>query len=136
MEAMLSFGPTITKNYRVPAELRAVKHNAYTPWMFLIGPLHRDKLELKYMEKEKRRYMSHFFDRLEEQGNYKQTFVNNAESSVKSDQTLARDKCHKLLIELENEAREWYAEDIDLDKRQLVERLLLDGCFKLELFYK
>lgn len=134
MQATYSLKPRITRNYRVPCELRAIKTEAYTPQMFLIGPLHRDKPELQYMEKEKRRCMSDFFNRVLEQDMEQKQ--NNGESSKNCSEAIAWDKCRRVVLELEEEAREWYAGDIDLDKHQLVEMLLLDACFILELFHK
>ena len=64
MEGTYSFKVQIKKNYRVLSELRAVKDKAYTPLKVSLGPLHRDNPDLQNMEKEKRRYMSSFFDRL------------------------------------------------------------------------
>ncbi|KAK1393736.1 hypothetical protein POM88_012792 [Heracleum sosnowskyi] len=124
----------MTTCYRIPIELRAIKLKAYTPQMVSIGPLHRDKPELQNMEKEKRRYMSCFLDRVVEAD--RENIKINDESCENSCQTLARTKCSKVILDLEEETRAWYAEDVKLDEHQLAEMLLLDGCFILELFYK
>nr|XP_017246414.1 PREDICTED: UPF0481 protein At3g47200-like [Daucus carota subsp. sativus] len=86
------------------------------------------------MEKEKRRYMSYFFDRLVNSSKEKGQII--CESSDNSGHIWARNTCTKVVSELEEEARAFYAEDINLDKDHLVAMLLLDACFMLELFHR
>lgn len=84
------------------------------------------------MEKEKRRCRSDFVNRVVEQD--MEENQKNGESSENCSQRIAWDKCRNVVLELEEEARGWYTGDIDLDKHQLVDMLLRDGCFMLELF--
>lgn len=124
----------VTKIYRAPSELQTIRDKAYTPSMVSIGPLHRDKPELQNMEKEKRGYMSSFFDPLVESSPGNDQII--GESSENSSHISARNKCRIVVSELEEEARACYAEDINLNKHLLVEILLLDACFILELLYR
>ena len=89
------------------------------------------------MEELKWSYMLAYVDRVA-----KSDLENNkistldGESSDSTPQRVALHKCSKIVLELEEEARAWYAEDIHLDKYQLMEMLLVDGCFILELLYR
>lgn len=60
----------------------------------------------------------------------------NVDSSGNSLQKWALNQCSKVVSDLEENARAWYAEDINLDKYRLVEMFLVDACFILELFLK
>ncbi|XP_074352185.1 uncharacterized protein LOC141691358 [Apium graveolens] len=106
--------------YRVPGKLRETKHGAYTPQMVSIGPFHKQKAEFHAMEELKWLYMLAFVDR----------------AKMQTKEFSALYVCGKNILEVEEKARAWYAEDIDLDKHQFVEMLLIDGCFILELFYR
>ncbi|XP_074349507.1 uncharacterized protein LOC141689199 isoform X2 [Apium graveolens] len=134
---LLRSRPWDASTYRVPNKLRAIKHEAYTPQMVSIGPYHRDKPDLRAMEEFKWRYMLAFVDRvvISDTENTQRKEV-NSESKEHSPEILALHKCSKIVSELEEEARAWYAEDMNLDKHQLVEMLLVDGCFILELFLR
>ncbi|KAL8092579.1 UPF0481 protein At3g47200-like [Apium graveolens] len=125
--------PKDSCNYRVPSKLRAVMPEAYTPQVVSVGPFHRNKPELRGMEEFKWRYMLSFLDGLVETdiGNM-HINVSQGESSENSPRFLALDKCCRVISELEAEARAFYAEEINLDKHQLMEMLLVDSCFILE----
>ncbi|KAM4094792.1 hypothetical protein ACB094_06G221100 [Castanea mollissima] len=49
--------------YKVPKRLCDVNKEAYTPKLISIGPVHRDKDELKDMQTLKLRYFKEFFSR-------------------------------------------------------------------------
>ncbi|XP_017245225.1 UPF0481 protein At3g47200 isoform X1 [Daucus carota subsp. sativus] len=134
---LLRSRPRDASTYRVPTKLRAIKHEAYTPQTVSIGPFHRHKPELRAMEEFKWRYMLAFVDRVVKADVEKtQRKELDGVSSEHSPEILALDKCSTIVTELEEEARAWYAEDINLDKHQLVEMLLVDGCFIVELFLR
>ncbi|XP_074340834.1 UPF0481 protein At3g47200-like [Apium graveolens] len=117
---LLRSRPRESSAYRVPGKLRATKHEAYTPQMVSIGPFHKRKAKFHAMEELKWLYMLAFVDR----------------AKMQTKEFSALYVYGKNILDLEEKARAWYAEDIDLDKHQFVEMLLVDGCFILELFYR
>ncbi|WOG95992.1 hypothetical protein DCAR_0415322 [Daucus carota subsp. sativus] len=125
---LLRTRPRNASTYRVPSKLRAIKHEAYTPQMVSIGPFHRHNPELRAMDELKWRYMLDYVDRVVKH-DIENNPVNeiNDKSPEDSPQKLALDKCSKVISELEEKARAWYAEDINLDKFRLVEMLLVDA---------
>lgn len=132
--SLLRTRPHDLRNHRVPNKLLAVKPGAYTPQIVSIGPYHRNKPELQAMEDVKRRYMLSFLDRVSGTDTVNIPPINESHnaSSENSPQILALDKCYKVISELEVRVRAFYAEDINLDKHELVEMLLVDACFILE----
>ena len=103
--------------YKVPNKLRNVNDEAYSPRIVSIGPFHQGKRDLVAMEEHKWRYMLALVHR-----------TSNAEKSL--------DECGQAIIDLEEQARGCYAENITFNKNELAEILLVDGCFILELFLR
>lgn len=107
--------------FRVPSNLRAVHgreadYNPYNPQMVSIGPYHRLDSQLQATQKHKDRLLIKFLERHE----------------------VDLDHCIKTMADLEQKARDCYAEFDDIKKIQsceFVEMMLLDGCFILELFH-
>lgn len=130
--------PQDSSTYRVPPKLLATLPAAYTPQVVCIGPFHLNKPELRATEELKWRYMLAYLDRVVIRTDMENIQINElaGEYDDNSAQTLALNKCCEVVSKLEEEARAWYAEDINLNKHQLVEMLLVDGCFILELFYR
>lgn len=103
--------------YRVPNKLGNVKKEAYTPGIVSIGPFHKGKRELLAMEEHKWRYMLSFVHR-----------TSHPEKTL--------EKCGQAVMNLGEQARGCYAENIKFNKNELAEIILVDDCFILELFLR
>ncbi|CAL5416766.1 unnamed protein product [Camellia sinensis] len=101
--------------FRVHKQLRGVNEKAYEPETVAIGPYHRGKHSLQMMEEHKLRYLKLLLKR-------------KNESSA--------DKYVTAITSLEQEARRCYAEPISLSANDMIEMMLLDGCFIIELMRK
>lgn len=110
----LSSTPSKPLMFRVGDNLRSINPEAYNPQIIAIGPFHRSNPNLQKMEQHKLRYLKLFLKRRGERG-------------VK--------KYVPIITNLKDRARECYAEDIQLDKDEFVQMLLLDGCFIIEFLY-
>lgn len=99
--------------YRVPRPLRNVNLDSYKPCLISIGPLHYGMRRLRGMQEQKLRYVQNFIRRNE-------------------DKTL-KDYL-KAIKGWENEAREYYNENISLSSSEFTEMVLLDACFVIEFF--
>ncbi|CAA2999338.1 Hypothetical predicted protein [Olea europaea subsp. europaea] len=97
-----------------PENLRITIPDAYEPELIAIGPFHIHKRHLQKMQQHKFRYLYLLLQR-------------TGESSVERYVTTVR--------QLEDRARKYYAEDINLDKNEFVKMLILDGCFIIEFLY-
>ncbi|KAK5772780.1 hypothetical protein PVK06_049075 [Gossypium arboreum] len=98
--------------YRVPHRLREVNEKAYEPNVVSIGPYHHGKQHLKAMQVIKRS----FFGKIAEENNLN---VNELARTMRS---------------LEPRIRKCYEEaGFYLDSVELVEIMLLDGCFIVQL---
>ncbi|KAH6831860.1 hypothetical protein C2S53_008353 [Perilla frutescens var. hirtella] len=100
---------------RVPEKLYKVNEEKYYPYLVSIGPFHHGKNTLKLMEDQKWRYLNALLSRKP-----------NAEATL--------DTCIRALRQVEQKARKFYGEPIQMGSDRLVELLLLDGCFIIELF--
>ncbi|KAL5698302.1 hypothetical protein ACHQM5_029360 [Ranunculus cassubicifolius] len=101
--------------YRVPYVHRRVNEEAYTPVIVSIGPLHHGKQTLQEMEVHKQRYLNDFLKRRPDIG--LKNYV-------------------RILRDIEERARNCYAECIMLGSDDFIQIMLLDGCFIIELFLK
>ncbi|KAL7177195.1 hypothetical protein ACSBR2_030516 [Camellia fascicularis] len=101
--------------FRVHKQLRGVNEKAYEPETVAIGPYHRGKHNLQMMEKHKLRYLQLLLKR-------------KGESSANRYVTA--------IILREQEARRCYAEPISLSANEMIEMMVLDGCFIIELMRK
>ncbi|KAK4270555.1 hypothetical protein QN277_023578 [Acacia crassicarpa] len=103
--------------YRVPRSLWNLNKEAYTPQLVSIGPLHFDLKNQNPMQHQKLRYFGYFWVR-----------INNNEEAMKG---------YKQYLEDEEAAiRHCYAELPTITKQQLVEMMLLDSVFIMELFLR
>ncbi|KAI8012102.1 UPF0481 protein [Camellia lanceoleosa] len=93
--------------------LRRQNEKAYEPLMVAISPYHRGKAKLKQMEERKLWYLEQLLNR------EKNKSVNEYIMAIK---------------ELEERARNCYAETMRLESDEFVEMMLLDSFFKIELF--
>ncbi|XP_059631107.1 UPF0481 protein At3g47200-like [Cornus florida] len=98
--------------FKVHEKLRKLNPDAYEPAVLAIGPYHRGKINLQGMEEVKLQYLKSLLARKEETSAKKYVIA---------------------MRELEEEARECYAEPVGLTSDEFV---LLDGCFIIELFLK
>ncbi|MBA0816804.1 hypothetical protein Gohar_001426, partial [Gossypium harknessii] len=98
--------------YKVPHRLREVNEKAYEPNVVSIGPYHHGKQHLKAMQVIKRS----FFRKIAEENNPN---VNELARTMRSLEARIR-KCY--------EEAAFY-----LDSHQLVQMMLLDGCFIVQL---
>ncbi|KAL3726721.1 hypothetical protein ACJRO7_031595 [Eucalyptus globulus] len=118
IESMLrSMPPTSPKHsiFRVRHQLREVNKKAYDPEILAIGPYHYGNDKFKFMEVQKLRYLQQLLKRRKEE-------------SV--------DGYMPTLRELEQQARNCYADTIDLSHEKFLAMMLIDGCFIVELFRK
>ena len=120
IERMVSHDMSMPPNcciFKIPIILSRHNENAFFPDAFSIGPLHHGNEKLKATEKIKVKYL--------------QDLISYSNS---------RDRMLRTLIisiaEVEKVAREYYAEPINYNPTQLVEILVIDGCFLIELLYK
>lgn len=98
--------------HKVPHSIRQHEYNAYMPQVVSIGPYHRGKKGLQFMEEHKWRYVHELVTR-------------NGKRCL--EQLLIAVKV------LEKRARESYSEEIKLDSDSFVEMMVLDSVFVIEL---
>ncbi|CAL9002759.1 unnamed protein product [Prunus brigantina] len=107
--------------YKVPSKLRRVKQDAYNPRVVSIGPFHRGDPDLVAgMRKHKWRYMLSFLQQTDD--------PYESRSCLKN--------CTEAIYNLDMKVRQCYAENVEYDKNNLAQIMLLDGCFILELFLR
>ncbi|KAJ0083629.1 hypothetical protein Patl1_29812 [Pistacia atlantica] len=99
--------------FKVPEHLRKGNEKAYEPYMLAIGPYHREKPEVQEMEEHKKEYLKELLERRGKEA------LNRYVTAMRN---------------LEEQARSCYADDFsDIDTKEFVEMMLLDGCFIIEL---
>ncbi|KAL3726737.1 hypothetical protein ACJRO7_031607 [Eucalyptus globulus] len=116
IESMLcSLLPTSPEHsiFRVRHQLREVNKKAYDPEILAIGPYHHGNDKFKFMEVQKLRCLQQLLNRREEE---------------------SIDRYMPTLRELEQKARNCYADTIDLSQEKFLAMMLIDGCFIVELF--
>ncbi|XP_077219118.1 UPF0481 protein At3g47200-like [Tasmannia lanceolata] len=102
--------------YRVPKHIYETDEKAYEPKIISIGPYHHGKQCLQSMEDHKWRYLNAILSR-------------NLDLSLEN--YIAASKA------LESQARSCYSESIDhLESHELVQMMVVDGCFIVEPFLK
>ncbi|KAH7857042.1 hypothetical protein Vadar_008397 [Vaccinium darrowii] len=119
-EKLLDESPSLSENciFKVPSTLRRHSETSYEPKIVSIGPFHRGKNILEPMEKIKMWYLHCLLASLPGPPEESlQVFV-------------------ETIRELAKRTRNSYGEIIDLSESELVEVMIVDGCFILELFRK
>lgn len=102
----------------VPEGLKRSNEDAYTPRVVSMGPRHKGSREdLLLMEEVKLRSMLSLLHRAGGQG--------EARNYLK--------ECSRAIWKLDKQIRASYVADIKLEKHELANVMLLDGCFLLEL---
>ncbi|KAK6942241.1 Protein of unknown function DUF247, plant [Dillenia turbinata] len=101
--------------FKVPALLRDVDNEAYTPKMISIGPFHRHRAELKSMEAQKQRLLDQLLQRINCNNVTKETLLD-------------------AMKRLEQRTEECYYGDFEEKcSDDFVWMMVLDGCFIVEL---
>ncbi|KAK1560956.1 hypothetical protein Q3G72_032748 [Acer saccharum] len=100
--------------FRVPQSLVEINQKAYHPLVVSIGPYHHGSEHLKMIEEHKCRFVRSLFDRTDD------TWGN-------------LDRCFQAVASLETKIRECYSETSRFGSPQLVEMMVVDGCFIIEL---
>ncbi|KAL1197234.1 hypothetical protein V5N11_011383 [Cardamine amara subsp. amara] len=98
--------------FRVPHNLAQIDNKAYKPKIVSIGPYHHKEKQMQMIQEHKHRFLKLFTDK----GN------------------LSQKQLEDMVGELEDKIRKSYSEELDLTKEELVEMMVLDGCFILVLF--
>ncbi|GKV29560.1 hypothetical protein SLEP1_g38476 [Rubroshorea leprosula] len=100
--------------FKVPYPLREINEKAYEPLVISIGPYHHGKKHLKAMEVQKMKSLKSILDH---------TGENSVERYVRA------------LEEIKEIIRGFYSENLDISGEELVEMMLLDGFFIIELIF-
>ncbi|KAK0596250.1 hypothetical protein LWI29_014077 [Acer saccharum] len=100
--------------FRVPPSLVEINQKAYHPQIVSVGPYHHGSDHLTMIEEHKRRFVRSLFGRTDD------TWGN-------------LDLCYQAVALLEAEIRECYSETSRFGSSQLVEMMVVDGCFIIEL---
>ncbi|KAK2664957.1 hypothetical protein Ddye_003531 [Dipteronia dyeriana] len=103
--------------FRVPRSLVEINQKAYYPLIVSIGPYHHGSKHLTMIEEHKRRFLRSIFDRT-------------------GDPWVNLGLCFQTVESLEAEIRESYSETSRLESKELVEMMVVDGCFIIELVYQ
>ncbi|KAL2492334.1 Plant protein of unknown function (DUF247) [Abeliophyllum distichum] len=111
----LSSAPSNSSIFKVGDHLRSINPKAYDPKIIAIGPSHHGKHHLQNMEQHKVTYLKLVLQRKDESSGARYVTA---------------------MRHLEDRARKFYAEDIQLDEHEFVKMLLLDGCFILKFLRK
>ncbi|KAK9156680.1 hypothetical protein Scep_003254 [Stephania cephalantha] len=102
--------------YKVPQSLVCINHYAYHPQIVSIGPYHKGKPNLDIIQEHKWKFLGSLLSR------------------TRNDHGLELEDYFRVVKSLETKIRESYSEHIELGTDELVEIMVLDGCFVVELF--
>lgn len=103
--------------YKVPATLLKVKEEAYTPLLISIGPIHHNNKRLEELQEYKHRYFHYFWNRLDKKSDFMsyKVFLQQEEQNIR--------RCYQKKF-------------ADINNEQLVDMILLDSVFIMELFLR
>ncbi|KAH7856617.1 hypothetical protein Vadar_003568 [Vaccinium darrowii] len=104
--------------FKVPWTLRQHNEASYEPKIVSIGPFHRGKNRIQHMEKVKMWYLNCLLARF-----------------PFPPEVILQDWVESI-GEVAKRTRNCYGETIDLNESELVEIMIVDGCFILEIFRK
>ncbi|KAG5512676.1 hypothetical protein RHGRI_038962 [Rhododendron griersonianum] len=124
--------------YKVPEDLRKLNECAYVPRLIAIGPLHwKDEHLQKSMQDVKMDYANRLFLRLTEgiadskiRDEKKDELIQECGVKMKAKKYDAQGE-----VTLVDMAKKYYAKELDLSDDEMMEMMLVDGCFILELLY-
>ncbi|KAK3444887.1 hypothetical protein EUGRSUZ_A00663, partial [Eucalyptus grandis] len=103
--------------FRAPKSQEESNPNAYKPHVVSIGPYHHGKEQLKMMEQHKARVFFTLLDRTSD-----------------DDDCAGLDDYFTVVASLETDIRNSYSEDLNCESADLIEMMVLDACFIIELF--
>ncbi|XP_061977718.1 UPF0481 protein At3g47200-like [Populus nigra] len=101
--------------FRVPQSLVEINEKAYHPHIVSIGPYHYGKVHLKMIEEHKWRFLGGILARTQQHG-------------------IGINDFFKAIAPIEEKIRDCYSETIECSRQELIEMMVLDGCFIIELF--
>ncbi|XP_010066326.1 UPF0481 protein At3g47200 [Eucalyptus grandis] len=104
--------------FRAPKSQEESNPNAYKPHIVSIGPYHHGKPQLQMIEQRKTRVFSILLDR----------------TSDDDDDGPGLDDYFTAVASLETDIRDSYSEDLNCETADLIEMMVLDACFIIELF--
>ena len=99
--------------FRVPKLLRNMNHRAYTPQVISIGPFHHHRKDLLATEPYKLRRCLNFLSRLGNERDSLELLKKNTQTWMK-------------------EIRNCYGEPINMNDKEFVNMMVVDGCFLVE----
>ncbi|XP_022961913.1 UPF0481 protein At3g47200-like [Cucurbita moschata] len=99
--------------FRVPKLLRNMNHRAYTPQVISIGPFHHYRKDLLATEPYKLRRCLNFLSRLGNERDSLELLKKNTQTWMK-------------------EVRNCYGEPINMNDKEFVNMMIVDGCFLVE----
>ncbi|KAF5941392.1 hypothetical protein HYC85_022559 [Camellia sinensis] len=126
--------------YKVPEELRKLNKSAYNPRVVSIGPIHnnndddKEEQHLKATEHIKEAYTNKLLCRIAGKSASAEEKADGMREALKA--------CSTAMLDLEARALNCYAESLKpIDNKKnpeprTAEKLLIDGCFILELLYR
>ncbi|XP_015582714.2 UPF0481 protein At3g47200 isoform X1 [Ricinus communis] len=100
--------------FRVPKSLAQINEKAYQPHIVSIGPYHHGNDQFQMIEEHKWRFLGAVLTRTKAKD-------------------ISLDDFFKAIAPKEEEIRECYSENIGYSSHQLIEMMILDGCFIIEL---
>ncbi|XP_030518334.2 UPF0481 protein At3g47200-like [Rhodamnia argentea] len=103
--------------FRVPQSLSKINEKAYHPLIVSIGPFHHREPDIQMIQEHKWRFLSDLLLRAE------------------SKRVVLKD-FFEAVAPMEEEIRKSYSETLEIDGRDLIRMMVLDGCFIIELFCK
>ncbi|RXI07306.1 hypothetical protein DVH24_026442 [Malus domestica] len=103
--------------FRMPQHLLEINEKAYQPDIVSIGPYHYSDMRVEMMQQHKRRFLRDLLARTPSNGR-------------------RLDHYRQVVASMEESIRGCYSETIDLSSHDLVEIMVLDGLFTVELFCK
>ncbi|KAL3753477.1 hypothetical protein ACJRO7_000822 [Eucalyptus globulus] len=110
-----SAGTNFCTIFRAPKSQVVSNANAYKPQIVSIGPYHHGNQQLKMIEQHKTRVFSILLDRT-------------------SDDGAGLDDYFRAVALLETDIRDSYSEALNCETADLIEMMVLDACFIVELF--
>ncbi|XP_048137666.1 UPF0481 protein At3g47200-like [Rhodamnia argentea] len=103
--------------FRVPQSLSEINQMAYQPNTVPIGPYHHGKPQFQKIQEHKRRFSIDLLNRTSQRRDKLQHFA-------------------EALKPMEEQVRKCYSEALAFGSDDLIEMMVLDGCFIIELFCK
>ncbi|XP_030522596.1 UPF0481 protein At3g47200-like [Rhodamnia argentea] len=101
--------------FRVPRSVFVSNPKAYEPQIVSIGPYHRGKEQVEMLEQHKPRLFAALLDRTRGHGAPVEAYF-------------------RTMASVETKIRECYSEDLDCGSWSLIEMMVLDACFVVEMF--